>query len=273
MTRSLRRSFLSYLLILAPVALAAAEVAVRPGAVVRWAGEGIEVCSQDGEEFRPLGGACLYPIELRDTGSVRLKRRTGAGWQEVRARIGDYPYDVQRLTIPDDGQVNLSQANLDRVARENRRIGPLWSLRGERRFRLPLGDPLENLPPGGRFGAKRILNGVPKSPHGGADYAAVTGTPVLSSDIGEVVMAEDLFFSGKSVFVHHGDGLITMYFHLDEILVEKGDEVTRGAVIGTVGATGRVTGPHLHYGIRWRGHRIDPEDLLGDPADLEPVAP
>ncbi len=81
-------------------------------------------------------------------------------------------------------------------------------------------------------------------------------------------MAADLFFSGNSVFVHHGDGLITMYFHLSNLAVEEGDQVERGQKIGLVGATGRATGPHLHFGIRWRGARIDPALLLGEMSAL-----
>ncbi|HVS16088.1 MAG TPA: M23 family metallopeptidase, partial [Thermoanaerobaculia bacterium] len=89
------------------------------------------------------------------------------------------------------------------------------------------------------------------------------GTPVLAAGDGVVALADELFFSGNSIFLDHGDGLVTMYFHLHEVFVAPGESVTRGAVIGTVGSTGRSTGPHLHFGARWRGARVDPALLLG----------
>jgi murein DD-endopeptidase MepM/ murein hydrolase activator NlpD len=175
---------------------------------------------------------------------------------------------VQRLTIEDTRRVDPEPADLVRIEKENARIAPLWERDGPPRSPLPLGSPLEKPPTAGRFGAKRILNGQPRSPHGGADYAAQQGTPVLAAADGEVVLAEEHFFSGNCVFLDHGDGLLTMYFHLHEIFVKPGQQVTRGAVIGTVGATGRVTGPHLHFAVRWRGARVDPALLLQPPARL-----
>ncbi|MEM1250263.1 MAG: M23 family metallopeptidase, partial [Acidobacteriota bacterium] len=139
-------------------------------------------------------------------------------------------------------------------------------------FQLPLAQPLERLPRGGRFGARRIINGEPRSPHTGADYAANQGTPVLAAADGVVRLAEEHFFGGNSVFLDHGDGLITMYLHLHEIFVDPGESVTRGSVIGTVGSTGRSTGPHLHFGIRWRGARVDPAFLL-QPERISTVQP
>ncbi len=121
------------------------------------------------------------------------------------------------------------------------------------------------MPEGGRFGARRFFNGQPRSPHSGADYAAAEGTPVRAVAAGTVVLADDLFFSGRSLFVDHGDGLISMYFHLSEALPGEGEEVRRGETIGRVGQTGRATGPHLHFGVRWRGARIDPDPLFGSP--------
>ncbi len=96
----------------------------------------------------------------------------------------------------------------------------------------------------------------------------MTGTPVLAVADGRVVLAEEHYFAGKSVYVDHGGGLLSMSFHLSEILVEEGSEVKRGQPLGEVGATGRVTGPHLHFGLRWHGARVDPERLIGT---VEPV--
>ena len=128
---------------------------------------------------------------------------------------------------------------------------------------MPLVEPLDDLGEGGSFGSRRYFNDQPRSPHSGADYSALEGTPVYSAAPGRVVLADDLFFSGKSVFVDHGDGLISMYFHLSELMVDEGRQVDARERIGRVGMTGRTTGPHLHFGLRWKGARVDPALLLG----------
>lgn len=151
---------------------------------------------------------------------------------------------------------------------EQARVGALWRVpAGPARFGLPLAPPLASLPAGGRFGSRRIFNGQPRSPHTGADYAAAEGTPVLAAAAGKVVLAADLFFSGGSVFIDHGGGLVTMYFHLSAIEVREGEEVAQGQPVGRVGATGRATGPHLHFGLRWHGARVDPAGLLAPPEE------
>ena len=158
--------------------------------------------------------------------------------------------------------MNLSGADLRRVKREGERISALWEHRSPRRFELPLHPPLASLPAAGRFGVRRFFNDQPRSPHSGADYAAEEGTPILAAADGLVVLTGDFFFSGRSVFVDHGDSLITMYFHLSELSVGDGEHVARGALIGRVGDTGRTTGPHLHFGVRWHRARVDPGLLL-----------
>lgn len=257
--------------VLLPGPAEAASLSVKPGSVVRWAADGAEACSLDGERWAPLDGVCLYPVGLRRTKPLELGLQREGRWVELTAQIGEYPYPVQRLTIKDDGQVNLSKESLERVGRENQRIGAVFQRRTERRFRLPLAAPLEKMPEGGRFGSQRIMNGVPKSPHSGADYAASPGTPVMAVADGTVALAEEHFFGGKSVFIDHGDRLASMYLHLNEMTVAPGEEVRRGQVIGKVGSTGRSTGPHLHLGFRWRGARIDPAALLGPVEGLPEV--
>jgi murein DD-endopeptidase MepM/ murein hydrolase activator NlpD len=251
---------------------AAAAGAVVPGGVVRWGGEGTERCGMEGERWEPIASACWYPVDLlRRPGGLTVERWAGGRWSAATVEVGRYPYAEQRLTIADESKVDLSAADLARVERENARIGKLWALRTPRRFTLPLAAPLAALPDGGRFGARRVINGQPKSPHTGADYAAAAGTPVLAPAAGTVVLAGDFFFSGNSVFVNYGDGLITMVFHLSEIDVKEGEEVRAGQRLGRVGSTGRATGPHLHFGVRWRGARVDPEALLGPVAAVPEV--
>lgn len=247
----------------AAAAAAPAPPVVDPGGLVRWSGPGTERCAMEGESWAPLGETCWYPIDLlRAPGSVTVVRTAGGRRHEASVRISGYPYSEQRLTV-DESKVDLSPEDLARVERENREIGRLWPRRTTRRFTLPLGPPLADMPEGGRFGARRVFNGRPSSPHSGADYTAAAGTPVLAVAPGTVVLADEHFFAGNSVFIDHGDGLITMYFHLSKIEVEKGDEVETGRPLGRVGATGRATGPHLHFGARWRGARVDPGALFG----------
>ena len=250
-------------------ALETAEIVAPPGTIVRWAGEGIEACEMDGRVWTPLGGACLYPIDLlRSDPLVDVGRRRNGSLEGARIRIADYPYPVQYITLENDSQVNLSESDLRRVRAEQKRVAGLWDSIGAPAFELPLASPLRNRGAGGRFGSRRFFNDQPRSPHSGVDYAAPAGEAVFSAASGRVVLADDLFFSGRSVFIDHGDGLVSMYFHLSETLVETGDQVGRTEQIGRVGQTGRATGPHLHFGIRWKGARVDPELLLSAPEAL-----
>lgn len=241
------------------------RVEVRPGGLVAWSAPETTQCAADGETWEPLGDTCWYPVDLVREGEVTVFRTVGDGAfyrdDELSVAVAAYPYPEQRLTVA-PGHVNLSEANSARAARERERIDALWKLRTPRRFTLPLAAPLADMPRGGRFGSRRWFNDEPRSPHTGADYAAATGTPVRAVAAGTVRLAEEHFFGGKSVFIDHGGGLISMSLHLSEIAVEAGREVAAGDRIGAVGATGRVTGPHLHFGLRWRGARVDPEVLF-----------
>ncbi len=129
---------------------------------------------------------------------------------------------------------------------------------------------------GRNFGARRVYNGVTRSFHGGLDMPAPAGTKVAAAADGRVALAGDLYFSGGTVLLDHGGGLFTQYMHLSRIDVKDGDVVAKGTILGLVGATGRATGPHLHWGARWQGARVNPEALLGLagwPAPPPPAAP
>jgi murein DD-endopeptidase MepM/ murein hydrolase activator NlpD len=252
----------------APTVASAAEpvAEVAPGTLVRWAGPELLECSLGERSWRPLEGACWYPVDLEATGELELVRRSTGGVASRRVRVAAYPYPTQELEV-EEKYVAPSAESLERIARERERVVALFALETPRRFELPLAPPLERLGGASRFGARRIFNREPRSPHSGADYAAAAGTPVLAPADGRVALAEEQYFAGKAVYLDHGDGLLSMSFHLSEILVATGDEVRRGQAIGRVGATGRVTGPHLHFGLRWHGARVDPALLLeGAPA-------
>jgi murein DD-endopeptidase MepM/ murein hydrolase activator NlpD len=137
----------------------------------------------------------------------------------------------------------------DRVTSER-----LWS----GKFRVPL----DGVSTGGNFGKRRILNGQPGSPHGGVDFPALTGTPVYAAQRGRVVLAEELFFSGNTVVIDHGLGIYSFYGHLSEMDVKVGDTLESGHVLGKVGATGRVTGPHLHWGLTVERARVNPLQIV-----------
>jgi len=243
----------------------ARPVDVPPGALVRWPGDRLERCAIGERGFEPLAGACWYPVDLLASGSLRVTRKRAGVWEGRSLRIVDYPYPTERVEIADPTKVNPRAEDLARIEAEQQRVARLWSLSTPRRFALPLRAPLAELPAGGRFGARRIFNGEPRSPHSGTDFPALAGTEVLAAAAGRVVLAEEQFFAGRAVFLDHGDGLVTMYFHLSEIDARQGQEVAAGERIGRVGATGRVSGPHLHFAARWRGARIDPTLLL-DPS-------
>jgi murein DD-endopeptidase MepM/ murein hydrolase activator NlpD len=134
----------------------------------------------------------------------------------------------------------------------------------------PFRIPLDGVTTGSNFGKRRILNGNPGSPHGGMDLPGATGTPVHVAQRGRVALAEELFFSGNTVVVDHGLGIYTLYAHLSEIDVKAGDSLVTGAVLGKVGATGRVTGPHLHWGLTVERARVNPlllVKLLGNSSE------
>jgi murein DD-endopeptidase MepM/ murein hydrolase activator NlpD len=149
----------------------------------------------------------------------------------------------------------------ERIQWESELLRSIYSISSDRwlgggSFILPLEGRASN-----NFGKRRIFNNLPRSPHSGQDISSPSGTPVAASNSGRVVLAKDLYFSGNTVIIDHGLGVFTYYCHFSEILSERGDWVRSGDVIGRVGATGRVTGPHLHWSVRIAGSRVDPYSL------------
>lgn len=168
---------------------------------------------------------------------------------------------VQKLSLP-SGMVDLSQGRIDQVREDNRTLGEILATRSRERywgdgFLLPVRGRITT-----RFGTGRVLNGKPRSSHSGVDIAGKRGAPVRSANRGKVRLADDFYLSGKTVVVDHGWGVSTVYAHLDRIDVKEGHEVTKGQILGTVGTTGRATGPHLHFGAFIRGAKVDPLQLV-----------
>jgi murein DD-endopeptidase MepM/ murein hydrolase activator NlpD len=150
-----------------------------------------------------------------------------------------------------------------RAAEETKRLREIYDrVTPDRLWDGPFRVPLVGEYKGSNFGKRRVLNGHPGSPHGGVDFPAPTGTPVHAAQKGRVVLAEELFFSGNTVIVDHGLGIYTFYCHFSEIDAKVGDEVVAGTVVGKVGATGRVTGPHLHWGLEVQHARVNALEIV-----------
>jgi murein DD-endopeptidase MepM/ murein hydrolase activator NlpD len=183
---------------------------------------------------------------------------SGDARQEIQFSIGDKQYASQSLKVA-PGQVNLSKADLERVNQEKSIIEHAMSRwTDEQPETLHMPQPI----PGVRsssFGMRRIFNGESRNPHSGMDIAAPVGTPVRAPLAGTVIDTGDYFFNGNTVFVDHGRGMISMYCHLSAIDVKPGQHVAAGTTLGKVGMTGRVTGPHLHWGLSLNRAWVDPE--------------
>jgi murein DD-endopeptidase MepM/ murein hydrolase activator NlpD len=262
-----------HLFLAVSVATAGAPIVAGTGTIVRWSVPGTTRCGMERHSWAPLQETCYYPIDLlHKPGVVKVSRR-GAGRTAVaRIRIEAHDYGNEDVVLGDIPQAHPSPADLERNAREQVKLGKIWGHEAAPTFTLPLGPPVDPLPDGHAFGAKRTFNGKPaEQPHMGADYPVPDGTPVTSVADGTVVLAEDLFYPGNAVIIDHGDGLLTMYFHLADLKVQAGQAVKKGAVLGRVGSTGRATGPHLFFGVRWHDARIDPSPLFRDPAKIPAI--
>lgn len=178
----------------------------------------------------------------------------------VTVRAGRFA--IERLQVARQF-VEPSPADLERANRERQRLRELYSsVTPERLWQGSFRLPLAGVRKGGNFGRRRILNGEPGSPHSGVDFPVAAGVPVHAAQRGRVVLADNLFFSGNTVLLDHGLGIYTFYGHFESTAVAAGDLVETGTILGRVGATGRVTGPHLHWGLVVNGARVNPLQIV-----------
>ncbi|MDY0270336.1 M23 family metallopeptidase [Trichloromonas sp.] len=194
-----------------------------------------------------------YPVFLRRTGGTEQK----VGTLKVTAK----KRPEEHLTLPKAYVSPQEPAVLERIERESRLLQKIFAVRSEEtlptKFILPVGDPM-----GSPFGLRRILNGKPRSPHAGVDFRSPRGTTVGAGAAGRVVFTGDLYYCGLTAIVDHGDGLYSIYCHLEHLGCAPNQQVAAGTPLGRVGSSGRSTGPHLHWGIKLRGDRVDPISLV-----------
>jgi murein DD-endopeptidase MepM/ murein hydrolase activator NlpD len=212
---------------------------------------------------QPAGWYAVVGLPLATKpGDQVLNISAGGVDSTTRFRVSTKQYPVQKLTFTDKGMVEPSAENMARIERESKHLAEIrrtWTARDvtDGRFVVPAEGRLSS-----RFGLQRILNGKPRSPHAGLDIAVPTGTEVRAASDGVVRDAGDYYFLGKTIYLDHGNGMLTLYAHLSEIGVKLGDPVRKGQPIGLSGMTGRATGPHLHWSVVLNGVMVEPELFL-----------
>lgn len=231
----------------------------RPGTVL-FNGYGAPVLRTDSGWIAVVG----IPLDTQP-GAQKVKlQHTQGETRDIEFTVVAKQYEEQRLTVPNRRHVDPSKEDLERIARERERIdAALGNFDADRIPMLALQPPVVGRR-SSSFGLRRFFNDQPRNPHSGMDIAAPTGTAVLSPAPGRVTDTGDYFFNGNTVFVDHGQGVVTMYCHLSRIDVQPGDEVQTGTPLGQVGATGRVTGPHLHWGVAVNRALVDPALFLAE---------
>lgn len=237
------------------------EANAGPAPAAKWLDRAVLVTTDNGR-YKAVAGVHLGT----EPGQHALEVTSADGSRRsIPVTITAKKYREQRLTVA-PGQVDLSPEDAARVEKETPRLQASYGSFSEP---LPATFTLRQPVPGARgdsFGSRRIFNNQPRNPHSGMDISAPTGAQIIAPADGVVLDTGDFFFNGGTIILDHGRGFVTLYCHLSSWSVKKGDKVTAGQPIGKVGATGRVTGPHLHFGVILNGQSVDPGLFL------EPVA-
>lgn len=214
------------------------------------------VIREDGQRWIAIAG---IPLTAKP-GTDHIELSDG---QRLAFRINDRKYPEQHIKLQNQQHVTPDPEHLKRIQRElDEQINAYKTFSARQPSNLLFDRPVD-----GRlssaFGLRRFFNGEERNPHSGLDFAAPTGTSIRTPAAGQVILVGDYFFNGKTVFVDHGQGLISMFCHLSSIDVKVGDELARGQHVGKVGATGRATGPHLHWNVSLNNTRVDPSIFIG----------
>ena len=188
---------------------------------------------------------------------------TGTTKNSLSFEVRDKVYREQRITLKSNKHVHLSDEDLARYKREATLQDNAYQQFSQGHPSNLILDRPVDAPLSSPFGTKRYFNGEARAPHSGLDFAAPTGTPIKAPAAGTVILTGDFFFNGKTVFVDHGQGMISMFCHLSVIGVTEGQKLERGQLLGKVGATGRVTGAHLHWNVSLNDARVDPAIFIG----------
>ncbi|MBI1174365.1 MAG: peptidoglycan DD-metalloendopeptidase family protein [Sideroxydans sp.] len=237
------------------IAIVPLENVIGSGKPQAWLGKQPVLVTSDHNQWFAVVGLALDTAP----GAHELRADIGGETQLRQFTVHPKKYPEQHIKLKDKGKVELSATNLARFKREFKAITGYkhhWQAapQTDLAFILPAKGRLSS-----RFGLRRFFNDKPRAPHAGLDLAVARGTPVEASAAGTVLAADDYFFNGKTVFIDHGNGLITMYCHLDKFKVKAGQAVRKGQVIALSGMTGRATGPHLHWSVILNGAMVDPE--------------
>lgn len=230
--------------------------ATQPPPTARWGEQSLAIVKDQQHWFALLGIPLdTLPGELE----IHVFSASTVAVKIVPIQVKNYP--EQRLTIKNKRKVEPNPEDMIRIEREQTTTAAVKKQFSapmpETDFLLPAKGPLSS-----RFGLRRVFNGLPRNPHAGLDVAVGTGAPIVAPADGVVANTGDYFFNGNTVFIDHGQGLVTAYMHMSKIDVQPGEIVKKGEKLGAVGATGRVTGPHLHWAVILNNTPVDPELFL-----------
>ena len=210
-------------------------------------------------------GYFVFGIDRDRKFDVLITKILNGNKEKIIKKVFKRKYKIQRIDGLDESKVTPPEEVYKRIKEENNRIGEARAINSDLVFfKDKFIMPVEGITTG-VYGSQRILNGKPKWPHYGIDIAAKQGTNIKSSGTGVVTMAEDdLYYTGGTIIMDHGHGISTIYSHLETVIVSVGDKINQGDIIGTVGSTGRSTGPHLDFRINWFQTRLDPMSVLSN---------
>ncbi|MCJ1885528.1 peptidoglycan DD-metalloendopeptidase family protein [Pseudomonas sp. LA21] len=222
-------------------------------------GKQVLVVREEGRDWIAIVG---IPLTTK-AGSQQIVVKQGGASRNLGFSVDSKHYKEQHITLKNTRQVNPLPEDLKRINRElAEQTAAYRSFSPGTPSNLVLDKPV-NGPLSSPFGLRRFFNGEERNPHSGLDFAVPAGTPIKSPAAGKVILIGNYFFNGNTVFVDHGQGFISMFCHMSKIDVKVGDQVPRGGVVGRVGATGRATGPHMHWNVSLNDARVDPAIFIG----------